>query len=82
MPGKAKRRVYVPPRVIDLSASSVDGQDPLGTCSNGTYPYSGCNSGQIVGVSDCTVGNQVDDYPQCRSGSWAHSACLSGGQAG
>ena len=83
MTKKDKRPKYEPPRARDLSAQSVSGQiGPLGTCSYGGYPYTGCQVGSIVGTPECSPGDQVEVYPQCRAGSWAHSACLAGGQAG
>lgn len=84
MTEKDKRLIYEPPRARDLSAQSVSGQiSPLGTCSYGNYPYTGCEMGTLAGgTPDCSPGDQVEVYPQCRSGSWAHSACLKGGQAG
>jgi hypothetical protein len=83
MTKKDKRPVYEPPRARDLSAQSVSGQiGPLGTCSFGEHPYTDCITGEMVGTADCSPGDQVEVYPQCRGGSWAHSACLQGGQAG
>jgi hypothetical protein len=81
---KKKRPIYEPPMAKDLSGQTATGDiTPLGTCQPyGGHPYTGCNAGTSVGTPDCTTGLSVGDYPQCRSGSFAHSACLAGGQAG
>jgi len=77
------RRVYEAPLARDLSAVGVDGQEPLGSCEDGLFPYTGCTAGEIVGEPACTpVGLEVGKYPQCRTGSRASSACLTGGAAG
>ncbi len=82
MTEKDTGRLYEPPRARDLSGSSVSGQEPLGTCVGGDVPYTGCSAGTSVFPGDCSPGTEVGVYPQCRAGGYAHSACLTGGQAG
>jgi hypothetical protein len=81
---KDKRPIYEPPRVRDLSASSVSGGNvvPLGTCSSGPSPFEDCRTGTtfLPGVSGC-VGGDAPEKPQCNSGSFALSGCEAGGQA-
>ena len=48
---------YERPQVMDLSARSVDGQEPLGQCMTGGYPYSTCTTGPAVGgTPSCNAG--------------------------
>ena len=79
---------YEPPFAKDLSCWSASGQsgtgggeEPLGTCSNGYYPYADCSAGTDVGgTSQCIAGPSPDSGDQCRPwGSQADSNCSGGG---
>lgn len=81
MTERKQKPLYEPPRGVDLSSQSVNGQDkPLGVCSDGFYPYSGCDTGTDVAGGSCEGGTAPDTGVQCRPwGSTADSDCTGGG---
>lgn len=88
---KKEKRRYEPPRAIDLSALSANGQvvDPLGVCSSpGYYPYELCHDGDDYATTPCEIGGtpshgcEFGNAPsgtQCSPyGSTADSQCTGG----
>lgn len=78
------KKKYEAPSSVDLSGLTAIGDDenkPLGTCTNGFYPYSGCNQGADVNEGSCTpTGTVPDTGNQCRPfGTTADSDCSGGG---
>lgn len=80
---KSNRLSYEPPRARDLTGLSVSGQEPLGTCTTGWYPYASCNQGTDDGTVPfpCNPQGSIPDTGlQCRPfGTTADSVCSGGG---
>jgi hypothetical protein len=90
MTKKGKKPVYEPPKAIDLSSFSANGQmGPTGVCKHGVAPFYNCVSGpDFLGTCDPTGGtpdtsecDPVGGYhltPACDSGSSAATICVTG----
>lgn len=88
MTKKSMRPLYEPPRARDLSAFSVSGQGPLGSCVAGTTPWYSCVAGPYFDAGPCVVGDMVDTSscvaggyhtrPSCDFGASAATICISG----
>ena len=71
--------LYQPPRARDLSASSVSGLLPMGSCEDGSALTSGeCADGSVPVGGTCLPNGFIPDRGYCRTGDKAVEGCTSG----
>ena len=75
-----EKATYEPPRARSLTATTATGQEPLGICTTGYYPYVGCNTGAHLGVGQgCAPGSVPDFGDECFPlGTTATNDCTAG----